>query len=99
MKLSPELLDHVRVMRRKTLETACESALKQGVYEVSSRYIKASLDINKVRCRHATLGFCCNLIDFVVDFVAPGGKPGEDDSADQAVGELEPHACTACRFG
>lgn len=41
------MLDQLRVMRRNTLEKACESTLKQGVYEIASKYIKASLDINK----------------------------------------------------
>lgn len=42
-------LELLRVMRRSTYEHACESALKQNVFEVASKYIKLSLDVNKVR--------------------------------------------------
>ncbi len=41
----------VRSMRRATLERACGSALKQSVFDVSSRFMKASLDLNKVGTR------------------------------------------------
>jgi hypothetical protein len=44
---SSSALELLRCVRRVTLEKACESALKQGVLDVATRYIKGSLEINK----------------------------------------------------